>query len=436
MMLRSRVCLAIACGVMMTGSAMAAPCTPAVDVSLGTPGADSYPNLFYGTDFFAPGNPKRLLVGGGFSTIGGVADTSGVAVWDGTTFSPLGAGLRFDGTPEVYTAVTFGGSLFIGGQFAGANAFGANPQVDSRGIIRWDGSQWHQVNSNTGLCVIRSMVVYRSELYVGGTISAIGTQTTGITCIAKYDPMTNDFVTVGGGSATTGAGINDMVVYNDSLYVVGNFTQMGGQFSTRWIAKWDGNTWESVGGGIPSAASPANSPRDVLVFDDGTGLSLYVAGGKMNTAGGTSGVHKWNGQSWTAVPGVTDDPLDTSFTSSSTAVVHDGDGASIWTQVRLSQGASNVRQHMFKLERNGRFARVPGLDFGAASVFEMTDFDDGHGPKTWIGGSFTDIGGQPANRLARFTGCAQTCPADFDQNGQRTIDDIFIFINAWFQGCP
>jgi hypothetical protein len=28
------------------------------------------------------------------------------------------------------------------------------------------------------------------------------------------------------------------------------------------------------------------------------------------------------------------------------------------------------------------------------------------------------------------------CPADADNNGQRTIDDVFVFLNLWFAGCP
>lgn len=27
------------------------------------------------------------------------------------------------------------------------------------------------------------------------------------------------------------------------------------------------------------------------------------------------------------------------------------------------------------------------------------------------------------------------CPADFDRNGERSIDDIFVFLNAWFSNC-
>lgn len=33
------------------------------------------------------------------------------------------------------------------------------------------------------------------------------------------------------------------------------------------------------------------------------------------------------------------------------------------------------------------------------------------------------------------TNC-RACPGDFDLDGSRTIDDIFIFLNAWFAGCP
>jgi hypothetical protein len=30
----------------------------------------------------------------------------------------------------------------------------------------------------------------------------------------------------------------------------------------------------------------------------------------------------------------------------------------------------------------------------------------------------------------------KACPVDFDNSGARTVDDIFVFINAWFAGCP
>ena len=34
------------------------------------------------------------------------------------------------------------------------------------------------------------------------------------------------------------------------------------------------------------------------------------------------------------------------------------------------------------------------------------------------------------------TGAAPTCPADVDRNGVVSVDDLFIFMNTWFTGCP
>jgi hypothetical protein len=41
----------------------------------------------------------------------------------------------------------------------------------------------------------------------------------------------------------------------------------------------------------------------------------------------------------------------------------------------------------------------------------------------------------PASAYFRTATTVAPCRADFDQNGSRNIDDIFIFLNAWFNGC-
>jgi hypothetical protein len=43
-------------------------------------------------------------------------------------------------------------------------------------------------------------------------------------------------------------------------------------------------------------------------------------------------------------------------------------------------------------------------------------------------------GGSGGAAVFSFTITAPPCPADFDHSGQVTIDDIFIFLNAWFAG--
>ncbi len=428
-------CASLAVG----AAALAQPCTPTFDLALGAPGAPSSNiGVLYPTTFFSPG-VRQMFVGGGFPSMGGVAGTSGIAIWNGTTFTPLASGINFGGsTAEVSAATTFGGKLYIGGQFVGATGGPA-----ARGLIRWTGSAFEQVAPDpvTAIFALRAVTVYQNELYVGGSFDRIGTTITN--CVAKLNATQDDFVALGTGfGATAGAGIFDMVTFNDGsgdkLYACGNFTSMDGVASTRWIARYNGTAWETVGGGIISGSASSNA-RDMLVFDDGTGPALYVACGRSSSfgTGAESAVHKWNGVSWTAIPGFQDDPLDVNFTASSIGLYNDGRGTSVLAQVRLSQsGGVNPRQALLKLEGN-RFRLVPGVLFDAG-VFEIQPFDDGAGLglRTWLGGSFTNVNGASANRLAQISGCAATCPADFNGVGGLSVQDIFDFLAAWFAGCP
>ncbi len=40
------------------------------------------------------------------------------------------------------------------------------------------------------------------------------------------------------------------------------------------------------------------------------------------------------------------------------------------------------------------------------------------------------------NGILNVSFVADTCQADFNGNGSATIDDIFLFLNAWFAGNP
>lgn len=427
-----------------SGSALADPCTPGLDLSLGTPGATgSIGKLMY-TDFLSPGT-KKMLVAGGFTTVGGVANTSGVAVWDGTSFSPLGLGISFSGTAEVNDAEVFGGKLYIGGQFVGSN-----DGVLSRGLIRWNGSAYEQVNANVdpNIVSIRAIETYKGELYLGGSYTALGTQP-GTNVIAKLNAAGNDFLPVGFGFGQAGGNIFDMESFDDGsgekLYVVGNFTSMSDDFGqgpvpvagTRWIARWNGTVWESVGGGITSGGG-TSFPRDIVVFDDGNGPALYISGGRSTnpTDLTESAVHRWDGSGWKAIPGFHDDPLDTSSTMNVMGLAPTGTGTTLLGQARFAQaGGANARQVLVQLEK-GRFKIVPGVNFGTSTVSEIQSFGEGVNQRTMLGGSFTTVNGLAANRLAVLTGCVASCNADFNRSGAIEVQDIFDFLNAWFAGCP
>src|SRR5690606_40758984 len=88
-----------------------------------------------------------------------------------------------------------------------------------------------------------------------------------------------------------------------ALYAGGSFQTSGGK-PVRGIAKWDGASWSEVGGGV-SGGSTRSTVHDLCVFDDGSGPALY-AGGEFGSAGGTlstSFIAKWDGESWSSVGG-------------------------------------------------------------------------------------------------------------------------------------
>ena len=133
-----------------------------------------------------------LIVGGQF-VVADASVTNRIARWNGTTWSPLGAGID-DGTVSALAQLQ-NGDLIAGGQFTGA---GGQP---AGGLARWNGSAWSQ-------------------------LGALGAS--------------------GGASAL-------IVMPNGDLIVAGSFTAVSGVAANN-IARWDGSSWSALGTGLPSGA--------------------------------------------------------------------------------------------------------------------------------------------------------------------------------------
>lgn len=86
------------------------------------------------------------------------------------------------------------------------------------------------------------MAVFNNELYVAGKLSSAGGNS--VNRIAKWNGST--WSSVGGGTGSSPNGIRDMLVHNNALYVVGDFTQMGG-VTTGNVAMWDNYNWSGLG---------------------------------------------------------------------------------------------------------------------------------------------------------------------------------------------
>jgi len=109
-----------------------------------------------------------LYVGGNFRTAGGV-EVNGIAKWDGTNWSSMGAG--FNGT--VYSMVVHNGELIVGGSFTESNGTPLNR------IAKWDGTDWVALDfgfvpsSGNDFIFVHTLNEIDSVLYIGGGLKQI-----------------------------------------------------------------------------------------------------------------------------------------------------------------------------------------------------------------------------------------------------------------------
>lgn len=169
---------------------------------------------------------ENLYAGGWFISAGGVAGTSRIAKWDGSTWSALGTGMN----QEVLT-LAFDNStqLVAGGRFTLANGVTANK------IARWDGSTWSALGTGMGSGEwdrVRAIAYDNlGHLYAAGEFTSAG----GVPAsnIAKWD---------GSAWAAMDAGIDNTVYAlatdaSNNVYVGGFFTTAGGEPAGNF-AKW------------------------------------------------------------------------------------------------------------------------------------------------------------------------------------------------------
>ncbi len=165
--------------------------------------------------------------------------------------------------------------LYVGGYLWFSN------NLDSGYVLRFRNNKWDTMpNLFNGLNgIVRSIVQYHGEIYVGGTFDKVDSILTG--SIAKWDG--NSWSKVGNGlwaSASNKYGnIWKLRVYNDTLYAVGIFDSSGGVTGINSLAKWNGIKWEAVND-LPllSHSGPYNDLRDVGFY----GNKVFVGGNFQN----------------------------------------------------------------------------------------------------------------------------------------------------------
>lgn len=231
---------------------------------------------------------RDLYVGGDF-TMAGDVPASHVARWDGRRWSALAGGV--DGS--VWAIAVRGGDVFVGGEFTTADGVSANR------IARWDGRRWYAMGSGMTRCKDprRSPAVYALatvgiEVYAGGRFAEAGDVPAD--GIARWDGVR--WSALGSGVRS---GIYDGVVWalagdDEGVYAGGQFVTAGEERAHN-VARWDGNRWSALGGGIRGGLEKVTALAT-------SGTDLYV-GGDFSIAGEASAgrIVRWNGTDWSAL---------------------------------------------------------------------------------------------------------------------------------------
>jgi hypothetical protein len=178
-----------------------------------------------------------LYAGGEFTGMGGVANTAGVAYWDGA-WNPMDTGVDSDAVYALTTVPTTG-DIIVGGTFPSMSGV-ANTQF----IASWNLVAWESISSGItgGLGSILALVATSNGLvYAGGDFDTID----GVSAsnIAVYN-QTAWFA--------LGDGVNDSVLsvkvgIDGLVYVSGAFSQAGNLTIADRMALWNGYTWTHLG---------------------------------------------------------------------------------------------------------------------------------------------------------------------------------------------
>ena len=392
-------------------------------------------NVFGGGDIrasviFDDGSGPTLIVAGDFEYAGGTP-SNGLARWDGSTWSDIGVS-------------NYGGSgvrdLAVFDDGTGAAVYAAVPG----GVWKWDGT-WSYLavlSGPAGCTAARSLEVFDDgtgpALYVGGRFTSV--DGVPVNNLARWDGTS--WTNVGGGVIANTlcnvllfgedelAPVGDMIVFDDgggsALYVGGTFHQAG-SLAVDLIARWDGSTWTSVGGGM--AGSAPDRVKCFALFDDGGGTDLYV-GGRFYNAGGdpnADSLARWDGVAWSGLTGAA---LTTLWIEDLEAY-DDGSGPALyvggWDGMELPAAGTPV---FGKWSPGGGYVDLKdGIASNTLSpiVYDLVAFDEHGGTSLLVSGHITYVGseGLYIGQVARWTGSWSTVGGGWVPEFVRDVEVLY-----------
>ncbi len=189
----------------------------------------------------------QLIIGGLFSTAGGVTVSNIAALTSAGVFSSVGSG--FNGQVNCLYTSTDASTLYAGGQFTLSGA------TSTLHISQWLGSTWTAIGSGISP-VVNTITQHGSKLYAGTEDLSAG--------VYVYGTSTWSQVT-----GLSGGKIRALASFNNYLYAGGDF-----DLPTRALARYNGSSWSTAVTAFPFGS------KIYSMYQLGT--ALYVGGNFTN----------------------------------------------------------------------------------------------------------------------------------------------------------
>ena len=367
----------------------------------------------------------ELVFAGTFDRVNGQPMNS-IARWNGSSFAPLGAGLvlSYD-EAEVHGLAVWNNELYAAGEFDTA---GGQPAAS---IAKWNGTSWSPVGSGLRLVSggsvgqVRALHVHNGALIAAGTFADAGG--VAVDNIARWNGST--WAGLGTGSF---APVYALESHGTQLIAAGQF-QVGA--NVVMPGAWNGTTWTGIGAAQPNVPSVAlRSWGSDLYIDTGATLSRFD-GTTWSTAGIVSGLFSGTqGESIRALHvhgnelilgghftrlGSVPNQMDVA-----SACVAAFDGTTHWRTLGSGNGLDRRMQSLVRwrggLVAAGPFGEAGGVPATGLAFFDgdtwrmLGRFSGGGGQYVYdaavyqgdlvVTGGFTAIDGQPFPGIARFDG--------------------------------
>ncbi len=323
----------------------------------------------------ALGNDGALYISGApgtFSTVGGVT-VNGIAKWDGSTWSVVGAGGLVTGGFLAMAVDPATGYLWAAGDGGGAG--GPYPTtaggVTVSGLGVWNGSAWSAV-SQTGLPA--------NWTIVGSQCLVVGPD--GRMYLAVLSATTKGIYVWGGSSwslfaasSGTSNGIAALLSARGRLYAGGYFTGLGGVVVSN-VAELTGSGISAMGGGV--VTSTTVGVRSFAATPDGR---VHIGGRDFTSVGGitlSDSIATWDGSTWRAFSVAAPDTGTHANDSYAIRSTRSGRLVLSWASTGGTFGTTATAEAITTVWNDGTAPAYPVIDFsGGATLYTIENLTTG-----------------------------------------------------------